>query len=528
MRVHLPTQPRASVTRFDTHSADASACHTAMRQTAASARRRHIESAARPPLEPPRDGQPSPFPPTWWAPASAMLLSWGPRVYRNCAGAALYWCGIGGGGGDIDPRGVGGRIHARGVGWRRMSQQGCTVAVGLNYSAQLFCQNCINHWSDFSQRIVFQPKSRRGLLTHSRRGFCTTLSSVHPDAPAQHRRKKIMGDRAGDPSCGGGGSAGWPGDGAVALGGHPQFQPQAQPGSRGHSAAPGEPLGGGGADGGRGTAGVVRGGSGGGNAAEAGGSGDGVGVVGTTSEGAVELGGHPPHVQPLAQQGQPSDAAPSEPLGGEGAGGGGGTAGTGGASDEAGAVALAAPDDGDEGPASCSSRCSRSGPTSWGWCSRGWTPRTAPYSRGSASRGWRRWCHAGCRAQGREARSRLSSWTLSGPSRGWLGRRRTDARGGRRRAPESLGAGTWRFCSGRGSTTARGTRSGRVHTRQWAGTWRCCSGRGSAVARGMKRKCAVTPLGAGIWRCCSGCETAGARGPPRRARAPLWAGTWRC
>jgi hypothetical protein len=46
-----------------------------------------------------------------------------------------------------------------------------------------------------------------------------------------------------------------------------------------------------------------------------------------------------------------------------------------------------------------------------------------------------------------------------------------------------LQAGTWRCCSGRGSTAASGTR-GLVHTPLRAGTWSCCSGRRSNTARG--------------------------------------------
>ena len=46
-----------------------------------------------------------------------------------------------------------------------------------------------------------------------------------------------------------------------------------------------------------------------------------------------------------------------------------------------------------------------------------------------------------------------------------------------------LGAGTWRCCSGRGSTTAPGTRA-HVSTPLLVDTWRCCGGRGRTAARG--------------------------------------------
>jgi len=52
-----------------------------------------------------------------------------------------------------------------------------------------------------------------------------------------------------------------------------------------------------------------------------------------------------------------------------------------------------------------------------------------------------------------------------------------------RLAPRPLRAGTWRCCSGCGSTAARGMRR-RVATPLGAGTWRCCSGRGRTTARG--------------------------------------------
>ena len=57
-------------------------------------------------------------------------------------------------------------------------------------------------------------------------------------------------------------------------------------------------------------------------------------------------------------------------------------------------------------------------------------------------------------------------------------------------------AGTWRCCSGRGNTTARGSRR-RVSTPLRAGTWRFCGGRGSTAAIGIRgRVNAQPPMGA--------------------------------
>ena len=62
-----------------------------------------------------------------------------------------------------------------------------------------------------------------------------------------------------------------------------------------------------------------------------------------------------------------------------------------------------------------------------------------------------------------------------------------------------LGEGTWRGCSGRGSTAARGIR-GRVISPLRAGTWRYCGGRGSKAVRGMSGRLTAR-LQAGTWTC---------------------------
>ena len=134
------------------------------------------------------------------------------------------------------------------------------------------------------------------------------------------------------------------------------------------------------------------------------------------------------------------------------------------------------------------------------------------------------------------------------------------------------GEGTWRCCSGRVRTGARGTRGrataaakgGHLEVLQWArqngcpwdsdtcagdaaakrgdlevlqwlrqngcpwnqdvrlprrreGTWRCCSGRIRTGAHGTKGR-ALPRRGKGTWRCCSGRVRTGARGTRTRAR----------
>ena len=69
---------------------------------------------------------------------------------------------------------------------------------------------------------------------------------------------------------------------------------------------------------------------------------------------------------------------------------------------------------------------------------------------------------------------------------------------------------TWRCCSGRVRTGARGT-GGRAGARRREGTSRCCSGRVGTGARGTRRR-ARSRRRKATWRCCSGRVGTGASG----------------
>ena len=75
--------------------------------------------------------------------------------------------------------------------------------------------------------------------------------------------------------------------------------------------------------------------------------------------------------------------------------------------------------------------------------------------------------------------------------------------------------GTWRCCSGRVRTGARGTR-GRAAAQRTGGIWKCWCGVRTG-ARGTTGR-AITRREEATWRCCSGRVRTGASGTSTRAR----------